>query len=605
MAPDYDVVIIGAGLQGLIVAKTFLQIDRNIKLVVFDNNHTIGGVWGKENLCPGLTLNNKLGTWEYTDPPMDRSLGVRSGQHVPGEVAYKYFCQFARLFDLDKKIQLRSFVHSAELDEHEWKLQLSKGGQPARGVTCRRLVVATGLTSKPNPINLKGSSSFKAPLISYADFSRYAAHLYSDASVQHVTVLGGSKAAHDVVHGMASRGKRVTWVIQASGYGPTPMAPADLQLGPFAVWLEKLLMTRPFTWLCPCIWSHFDGFGLLQSLLQQTRLGQWVVKKSISWMQKCMHDQLGISKHPETRKLLPDKYLMWYGSGSAILNYPTDIYAYIRSSKVSVIRKDIDCLQNSNEIKLADGKVIETDALICSTGWQHTPSIDFRPASIHADLGIPSTQYTSAETEQWARLDTRADIETLQRLPLLRHGPSKPVRQKQNNSDSPSAETLAPQQHTPWRLWRGIAPPSLAANNIVFLGIFTNPQSALRAEVSSLWAYAYLFGELSLPIKSISLPSKPITSMADRLYDTALFQRYGRWRTPYGHGAKHADATFEGLPYVDMLLCDLGLRRWRKGWGWLGEVFGGGYWQGDYRGLVEEWLEKRERGRELTCGGAD
>ena len=55
------------------------------------------------------------------------------------------------------------------------------------------------------------------------------------------------------------------------------------------------------------------------------------------------------------------------------------------------------------------------------------------------------------------------------------------------------------------------------------------------------------------------------------------------------------DVVFEGIAYFDLLLQDLGLNSWRKGWGWVGEVFGGSYDQADYRGLVEEWRESIRR----------
>ena len=48
--------------------------------------------------------------------------------------------------------------------------------------------------------------------------------------------------------------------------------------------------------------------------------------------------------------------------------------------------------------------------------------------------------------------------------------------------------------------------------------------------------------------------------------------------------------AFDSLPYVDLLLKDLGLSRHRKGgWGWR-ELFVP-YDQGDYRGLVAEWIK--------------
>jgi len=48
--------------------------------------------------------------------------------------------------------------------------------------------------------------------------------------------------------------------------------------------------------------------------------------------------------------------------------------------------------------------------------------------------------------------------------------------------------------------------------------------------------------------------------------------------------------ALDSLPYVDLLLKDLGLSRHRKGgWGWR-ELFVP-YDQGDYRGLVAEWIK--------------
>ena len=586
----FDVIVVGAGLQGLVAAKTFLEADASLDLAILDSNKTIGGVWAKENIYPGLVLNNQLGTWEYTDFPMDQNFGVAPGEHIPGQVAHEYFHRYARRFGLNMRIHFGVKVLAAEKSIGGWRLRTEAHRPPQKDCwtfSCAKLVISTGLTSTPNPLALKGASGSTIPFISYAEYPRHAARIFADTSIKHVTVYGASKAGHDVVYGMASQGKNVTWVIRASGYGPTPMAPAHIKLGCFTIWLEELLTMRPFSWLSPCVWGHFDGFGPVQRFLQGTRVGRWIVNTGVATLQACIHSQ--IDDHPETRKLLPDQFLMWYGSSSAILNYPTNIYDFVRSGQVRVLRKDIDCLENGNEIRLSDGSTVQTDALICSTGWKHAPSIDFRPPSLHADLGIPSTQYTQRQTERWVYLDARADGEVMQRLPLLRGGPKKPGVQRVT-----AEQASLPKQHSPWRLWRGIAPPSLLSPSIFFLGMFTCPQTVLRAEISSLWAYAYMYGKLDKPLKSVSLPARPINDLEDRLYDTALFQRYGKWRTPYGFGDRHADTVFEGLPYFDMLLGDLGLRTWRKGWGAFGEIFGGGYRQSDYRGLLQEWKKKEK-----------
>ncbi len=63
-----------------------------------------------------------------------------------------------------------------------------------------------------------------------------------------------------------------------------------------------------------------------------------------------------------------------------------------------------------------------------------------------------------------------------------------------------------------------------------------------------------------------------------------------------GMQGKITDFFHDSMPYYDLLLRDLGLRSWRKGWGVLGEVFGRWYEVKDYRGVVDEWIAMRREG---------
>lgn len=612
---NYDVVIVGAGLQGLAAARVFLQLEPELNLLIVDSNRSVGGVWAKENIYPGLMTNNLRGTYEYTDFPMDDALGVRKEEHIPGDVIYEYFRRYAQKHDLTRRIEFGQKVSVAEKMQLGWRLELQTawprcqtvGPPPAlRKITCSKLIIATGLTSASVPINIRGSEKFTAPIINFGDFAREAPRIYEDSSTENVVVLGGGKAAYDIVYLMASHGKRVTWVIRASGHGPTYMAPAHLNIGPFRCWLEKLITTRPLTWLSPCVWGDADGFGFVRNLLHGTSWGRWCVDTFWAKMASDTLEQSGILKSEATKKLIPDQSMFWYGVSLAILNYPKDIYDFVRNGQVEVIRKDIRALGADNTVRFEDGTSVQPDAFIASTGWKWTTSIEFRPKVIHADLGLPSTEYTKTQKETWDKLDARADVEIFKRFPKLATGPKK-----DDESLFEQEKGKPRQSFTPWRLWRGIAPPSMPSRDIVFLCVVAQLQSVVRTEISSLWAYAYLMGKLN-SVNTISKPSKQlqlkqrvadekgvaikqIGTVDDIMYDTALSQRWAKWRAPYGFGARHPDFVFDGIPYFDMLLQDLGLKSWRKGWGWLGEVFGGSYDQADYKGLVEEWRESRKR----------
>ncbi|KAL8955380.1 MAG: hypothetical protein Q9183_006672, partial [Haloplaca sp. 2 TL-2023] len=112
----YDIIIIGAGPHGLVAAKTYLQLSPIVSLLILDSNATVGGVWAKENLYPGLRTNNQLGTFEYTDFDLqDACPGkVHKGEHIPGDVAHDYLHEYAKHFDVLSRIRFGCTVTTAE-----------------------------------------------------------------------------------------------------------------------------------------------------------------------------------------------------------------------------------------------------------------------------------------------------------------------------------------------------------------------------------------------------------------------------------------------------------------------------------------------------------
>ena len=194
MESNYDVIIVGAGLQGLVTARIFLELEPDLKLLILDSNGSIGGVWAKENLYPGLMTNNLRGTYEYTDFPMDDALGVKKEEHIPGEVIHEYFRRYAEKHNLTSRIEFGQKVMVAEKLRAGWRLEVetawskgqSLGPPPAqRTITCSKLVIAVGLTSAPVPINIKGSEKFTAPIVNFGDYAREAPQIYEDKSIGH------------------------------------------------------------------------------------------------------------------------------------------------------------------------------------------------------------------------------------------------------------------------------------------------------------------------------------------------------------------------------------------------------------------------------------
>jgi hypothetical protein len=135
----------------------------------------------------------------------------------------------------------------------------------------------------------------------------------------------------------------------------------------------------------------------------------------------------------------------------------------------------------------------------------------------------------------------------------------------------------------PYRLYRFMVPASSVDDpSIAFLGMVLTIHTFPVAQVQALWTTAYLNGRLLAQRKGWD-PN----SIA---YETVLQSQFGKWRYPAAFGKRHPDFVFDAVPYMDMLLKDLGLQHRRKQ-GWWAEIFHP-YGPEDYRGLVDEWRVK-------------
>lgn len=335
---------------------------------------------------------------------------------------------------------------------------------------------------------------------------------------------------------------------------------------PLKIWLEKLLHTRFLTFFSPCIWGSADGYHGIRNFFHGTFLGRMVVNSFWAILGGDVKSLNRYNEHSETKKLTPWSNPFFLASGLSILNYETDFFDLVRNGQVKVHISDIANL-SSKTVNLSNGSSLPADALICSTGWHHTPPFKFLPTGLEAELGLPHLSSSFPTT-----LIEEADKQILNTFPRLRDQPA-PNPKAKSLSTKPSEESLQP-----YRLHRFIAPLStLTQHNIAFAGSLMSLSTTMIAQTQALWITAY-FGNM--------LRAQPSPS-AETTYETVLHSRFGRWRYPEGFGARFPDFAFDALPYVDLLLSDLGLNRWRKGG--VKEVIEA-YGPEDYRGLVGEFL---------------
>ncbi|KAI5243427.1 dimethylaniline monooxygenase (N-oxide forming) [Aureobasidium subglaciale] len=558
---QFDLVVIGAGWYGLPVAATYLQLHPHANVLVLEAKSTIGGVWSQERQYPDLRSNNMLGTYEYPDFPMDtETYGVKPGEHIPGQVVHRYLSNYAKKTGVSSRIRFDTQVLEAskDRDNEGWVLKTDNYGLTR--ILTKKLVLATGLTSEPNMPSFVSEESFKKSglLIHFIDFNAHIDKLVAQGTP--VTVLGSSKSAWDIAYACATRNLPVNLVIRTSGHGPSWMV--HPYVTPFKLWLEGLAHTRLLTWLSPCIWGDEDGYSYIRSFLHSNWLGRkltdafwWVLSDDAS-------QGMGYDKHAETKKLKPRHSAFWTGSGLGIMNFEIDFLGLVREGKVRVYNSDVESLDEGS-MTLANGTTLNTKAIICATGWKATPPLTFSPPGLSASLGLPSSSTPDFST---------IDAEILSRFPKLKDQPDVP---------KPGGDTTPDATNSPFLLYRFMAPPSslLSDPSIAFAGMMAPISTSTCASIQALWICAHLSSSLS------RLP----TSAASAQESAILHARFGRWRYPCGYGARFPDFVFDAIPYLDMLMRDLGLQGKRKG-SWWREVVQA-YGPEDYRGVVEEWRE--------------
>ncbi|KAF5648698.1 dimethylaniline monooxygenase [Fusarium tjaetaba] len=585
-----DVVVVGAGWAGLAAAKTRHQLHPEESLAVFDSAATLGGTWAKHRLYTGLKTNNMLGTYQYPDFPMDtETYGVKPGQHIPGQIVHRYLETYARHFDVYDKIR---FEHKVETAEHQdnggWILTVKdiKAGDSIK-IQARRLVLATGLTSEPFLPIFQGQEDFGAPIFHAKELRN---HEDTYGTAKSVTVFGGTKSAWDMVYLHATKGIRVNWVIRESGHGPSWNAPPYVT--PLKKWLEKLAHVRMLTWFSPCSWGAADGYVKTRNFYHGTFIGRAIVDKFWSILGNDVITLNKYDSHSETAKLKPWSNAMFVATSIGILNYEKDFFEVIKEGLVKIHIADVERL-SKQIVHLSDGTALHTDVLCCATGWKHVPPIRFLPEGITEDIGMPHTP--SPNSFPYASILDQVDKEIFDKFPRLKDQPIQKVQNSKyhalledkglssNDDITPSTEL------TPYTLYHFIIPPSsqfLKTRDIAFVGMVVNFSHPMVSHVQSLWMNAF-FDEM-IP----SLPRNPSPEFVSRFQHKAvLHSRFGKWRYPSGFGHSFPDFVFDAVPYLDLLLKDLGLPIYRKN-GAFSEMTDP-YGPEDYTTVVDEWKAKQ------------
>ncbi|KAJ6256440.1 hypothetical protein Dda_8941 [Drechslerella dactyloides] len=552
----FDLVIVGAGINGLYAARAYLEVQPSIKLVIVDSLSSVGGVWARDRIYPGLNVQTapeyfELPELRYKD--VDPPLEYNSKGFITGPSWSRYFEAWSDKLGLTKLVRFNTTVRQVTRhpDGNQWRCHLATGGI----LTSEKLIIANGIASLPKYPDLD-HSRFTPPVLHHRYFGERRADWDRD-EVKTVTVYGAGKGSMDNIVQLIKSGKKVKWVIRKNGRGPPWILDPNLPNGKRA---EALGFCRILALLMPSLYQD-EGFSGLHYFFKQNFIGRRFSKFFIDSSRSIAMQQLK-PLNENVERALPELGPFWMYHVIGVDNYDIKIYDHMRNGDVEVIRDNIVKLEGE-EVTLASGDSFQTDAVIFATGWKASVSLFSDNLELEMQLGLPSTSYTDEYSKKWKELEDEADKRVYSENPILR--------------DAPAPPKIPPQESGPFRLYHYAVPTNFADRSIVFLGVAPTPGTSPSGMVMGLWAAAYMTGKLDLPSKE------------EMEKVTAFELRFTQIRH-IGLSNEFPLISFDWMSIVAEFLKELGINPYMKG-GYFSEIFSS-YTANDYVDLFDKWVAK-------------
>ena len=185
------VCVIGAGIAGLVTAKTLAQDGFDVLVIERDSN--LGGTWAPSRTYPGLRTNNSKQTYEFSDFPYPDSTNTFPyAEDVRG-----YLESYADSFDIRSSIRFNQEVcdvSRASGDRDRWTVT-SRSTDGANEETKKEfdfVVICTGVFHIPSIPAIEGMEEFGGRILHSSVVSEST---YRPG--EKLIVVGGGKSAFD------------------------------------------------------------------------------------------------------------------------------------------------------------------------------------------------------------------------------------------------------------------------------------------------------------------------------------------------------------------------------------------------------------------------
>ena len=224
--PDFDAVVIGAGISGMYQLYRLRELGYTVKGVEASDN--IGGVW-HQNRYPGCRVDSESDTYGYFWNKELLQEYNWSERFASQPEVLRYLHRAGELMDIRKDYLFNTRVKSATYDEANnlWRIEFVEGGSAP--MTARFLVSALGPLSAPQMPKIDGVHTFKGEPYHTGRWPRDPNGFGPDPKIdfrgKRVAVIGTGSSGVQVIQEVSKVAKELV-VYQRSPNWCTPLGTA-------------------------------------------------------------------------------------------------------------------------------------------------------------------------------------------------------------------------------------------------------------------------------------------------------------------------------------------------------------------------------------------
>jgi cation diffusion facilitator CzcD-associated flavoprotein CzcO/acetyl esterase/lipase len=218
-APDFDAVVVGAGMAGLYLLHRFRGL--GMKAVALEAADDVGGTW-YWNRYPGARCDIQSLDYQYTFDPELEAEWEWSEKYATQPEILRYLEHVADRYDLRRDIRFETPVDRAVWDDTAsmWRIRTKAGDE----LTARHYIMATGTLSVPKDPDIVGAERYEGE----AYLTGKWPHEGVDFTGKRVAVIGTGSSAIQSIPLIAQEAAELT-VFQRTpnfsmpaGNGPIP-----------------------------------------------------------------------------------------------------------------------------------------------------------------------------------------------------------------------------------------------------------------------------------------------------------------------------------------------------------------------------------------------